>query len=901
MRILREWIQRLWGTIGGSRPDREIDEELRTHLDLAAEEARRRGLAPDAAARAAALAAGGRAQAMEALRSQRGLPWLHDLTRDVRHGLRTLRRSPSFTAVALLTLALGVGANTAIYQLLDAIRIRTLPVPASEQLVLLELADVTRWNDRRASIYPSLTNPLWEQFRDHQDAFSGVLAWANVELRLDHRAGPRVARGLLVSGDFFSVLGVGAHIGRTLTNADDWPGCGIPGAVVSYGFWQRYLGGDPAAIGRTLVLNSRTVEVVGVASPGFSGLEVGRSFDVAVPICSQAALGGESAWLTSGTVWWLTVMGRMREGQSLELVNGTLATTSPGLFEASLPPDYPPDRVNDYLGFRLRATPAATGVSRLRSRFADPLLILQLTTALVLFIACTNLANLVLARASAREREFAVRLAVGGSWGRLVRQLMVENGLIAFGGAIVGLACAAVLSRALIGLLGTELSLALPLDLRLIVFMLAIACLTCLTFGLIPAWRASRVAAVDAMKATVRSGSSAEGLSLRRLLVVAQVACSLVLLFGGLLFAGTLRNLLAVDTGFQSRNVSVARVNFSGLVIPPATRRALTEQVLERIRQTPGIVSAAEVRHVPFGGTGTTMIAYGEATGETSKSTIRVNAMSAGFLTTMGMGLIAGRDFDARDSSSAPKVAIVNRSFVRRLGLEDNVVGQRFRGGTSANGSDVFEIIGLAPDSKYFDLREDPLPIAFVPITQITDPRPFTDVMVRSAAQLGEVSSAVTRAVAEVSPSIGTEVTAFDSTIRNGLLSERLMAILSGLFGVLAALIAAVGLYGVMSYLVLRRTNEIGVRMALGARGQDILAMVLGEAGTLLAIGLAVGAAIALASAGSVRALVFGLEPHNVGIIGLACLLLGATAIAASFLPARRAARLPPLTALREE
>jgi predicted permease len=902
MPLLREWIHRLLGTLRRGRRDRDLEEELRLHLEMAADEAHRSGETTREASRTAQIRAGGALQAMDALRDQRGLPWLDELGRDLRHGLRALRRTPSFTGVALLTLALGIGANTAIYQLLDAIRIRTLPVKDPGQLVVVELTEGPGSRGRRASIYPSLTNPLWEYVRDHQDIFSGVLAWANSEFRLGRSAGPRVARGLFVSGDFFTVLGVGAHAGRTFTAADDRPGCGVPGAVVSYGFWQRYLGGDPAAVGRTVLLNSRSVEVIGVASPGFSGVEVGRAFDIAVPICSQAALGGEADWLSNGTVWWLTVMGRMAEGKSLELVNRQLALASTNLFEGSLPANYPADLVKDYLGFKLRAVPGDAGVSAVRRRFADPLLILQLTTALVLFIACTNLANLVLARASAREREFAVRLAVGGSFVRLVRQLMVENALIAVGGAVAGLACAMVISRALIGLLGTGLSLDLPLDLRLMAFMLGVASLACLTFGLIPAWRASRVSAVDAMRATVRSPSgSREGTGLRRALVIAQVACSLVLLFGGLLFTGTLRNLLAVDAGFDSRNVVVARVNFSSLTIAQANRPSFTASVVERIRQIPGVIAAAEVRHVPLGGTGTTLFVWPEAADGTAKSMIRLNAMSPGYFKTMGMALIAGRDFAATDSRLAPRVTIVNRAFARSMGLDGNILGQRFRGETGPSTSGVYEIVGLVGDSKYLTLREEPLPILFVPITQIVDPRPFTDVMIRSTASSGEIASALSGAIAEISPLIDADVRAFDDTIRNGLLTERLMASLSGLFGALAALIATVGLYGVMSYLVLRQTNEIGVRMALGARRQDILRMVLGEAGRLVAVGLAIGAIASFAAAGSARALVFGLQPHDFGVIGLACVLLGATALGASWLPAHRAATLPPLTALREQ
>jgi putative ABC transport system permease protein len=901
MRTIREWVHRVLGSLRRDRSDADLQAELRLHMELAAEDAQRRGLAPREAVRTARLRSGGALQALDALRDQRGVSWIEELSRDVRHGLRTLRRSPSFTAVALLTLALGIGANAAIYQLLDAVRIRTLPVKDPEQLVLLELADVTRWTGRRASLYDSLPNPVWEQIRGRDDLLSGLLAWSNVELRLDRSIGQGVARGLLVSGDFFSVLGVGPHLGRTLTRADDRPGCGIPGAVVSYGFWQQYLGGDPGVVGRTLSLNSQQVDVIGVAAPGFSGLEVGRSFDVAVPICSQAALGGESSWLRSGTVWWLTVMGRVPPGRSLDVVNRQLAAASPAFFEASLPPDYPPEFVKDYLSYTLKATPAANGVSNLRRRFADPLLILQLTTGLVLFVACTNLANLVLARASSREREFALRLAVGGSWGRLVRQLMVENGLIAIGGAIAGLVCAAALSRGLVGLLGAELSLELRINLRLIAFMLGLASLTCLTFGLIPAWRASRVAAVDAMKANPRTASgSREGTGLRRILVVTQVACSLVLLFGGLLFAGTLRNLMTVDTGFESQRVTVTRVDFSGMGLSLASRTATVSSVLQRIRQLPEVASAAETRHVPLGGTGTTMEAWNESANGSAKTLVRVNATSPGYLKTMGIALIGGRDFDARDVQASPKVAIVNPAFTQILGLVGNPVGQTFRRSTSPGASEIYEIIGLTPDTKYSSLREEPVAIAFVPMTQITDPRPFTDIVVRSALPLAQISSAVTRAVADVNSSIGTLSRPFEATIRAGIMSERFMAILSGLFGVLATLIAAIGLYGVMSYLVLRRTNEIGVRMALGARRSDVLGIVFREAGMLLAIGLALGAAVSLAAAGSVRALVFGLEPHNPLILGLAGGLLAVIGLVASYLPARRAANLPPLVALRE-
>ena len=471
---MREYLERLRGTLGLGRRDSDLEDELRAHLEFAADEARRHAPDETDAARPARMRAGGMSQAMDAVREQRSMWWLDQLGRDVRHGARALRSSPSFTTVALLTLALGIGANGAIFQLLDTVRNRTLSVQDPDRLAIVSLADMSRWSrvqGRRSTGYPALTNPLWEQFRDHQRVFAGVLAWSNMDLRLDRSLGAALAKGLLVSGEFFDVLGVRAQVGRLLTSADDRSNCGTPGVVVSDEFWRRHLGGNLGVVGRTLSLNGRAVQVIGVTQPGFSGVELGRSFDVAVPICSHPTLGGEPGWLTNGNMWWLTVMGRMAPGQSLDQITAQLALTSTALFEASLPATFTPDLAKEYLSFRLRAVPGATGVSILRQLYADPLVILQLTTALVLVIACTNMANLVLARASARQREFAVRLAVGGSWRRLVAQVMVENALLAAGGAFAGLACATMLSRLLVGLLGSGFSLELALNARLMVFM----------------------------------------------------------------------------------------------------------------------------------------------------------------------------------------------------------------------------------------------------------------------------------------------------------------------------------------------------------------------------------------------------------------------------------------------
>lgn len=619
---------------------------------------------------------------------------------------------------------------------------------------------------------------------------------------------------------------------------------------------------------------------------------------MAIPICSHETLGAEQGWLDSGTIWWLTVIGRVPPGGTLDLVNARLMGRSAALFRATLPPTRVGEEAEHYLASRLRAIPGAAGVSALRRRYGNPLLVLFVATALVLLIACTNLANLILARSSAREREFALRLALGASRRRLARQVMIENGLVALCGTIAGLAVAGVFRRSLLGHLGAGVALEAPLDTRLFAFMALIACATSVTVGWIPAWRSSRVAAVEAMKTGDRTLSGRRDSQWRGALVVSQMALSVVLLFGALLFAGTLRNLLAVDPGFQPDGVTIVRVDFSRMQMSEARRSVVTHEALSRVRNIPGVRSAAEVRHVPMGGTGGSITVWRDGADPASRTPVRLNAMSDGYLQTMEIALLAGRDFSARDTALSSKVAIVNHTLARRLGISGNPVGERFHATEGAD-ADVYEIVGLVPDTKYFSLREDALPIAFVPITQIEDPRPFTDILLRSTGPLTDLSN-VRRAVAGISPLIGTDLRDFESTIHDALRRERLMAALAAFFGILAALIATVGLYGLLSFLVAQRTNEIGIRMALGARRTEVMRMVIRHGGLLVGGGVAIGAVLAFAVAGFTQALVFGLPPHDFATLALACVLLATVAVPAAVLPAVRASRLDPLTALRE-
>ena len=422
---------RYWQADAGERAD--LEEEMRLHVALRAEKLQARGMEHAEAELTARRRFGNELHLHERSREMWISRWLDDLARDIRIGGRGLYRSAGFTIVALLTLALGIGANTAIFQLVDAIRLHSLPVKDPHQLALIQLADRKGWRGNQVKPWPTLTNPQWEYFRDHQEIFSGTLAWSSNMFGLG--TDPRPVSGLFVSGDFFRVLGVAPQLGRVFTSEEDRRGCGVPGAVLSHAFWQSEFAGNTAILGRKIILNQQPVEVVGVTGPEFTGLEVGIGFDVAVPICSQAALWNAGNWLDEGAVWWLTVMGRNATDQDIKPINARLGILSTALFEATLSPKYPRENAADYLRMNLRATPGAAGVSDLREPYEDPLFLLLAATGLVLLLACANLGNMILARASAREHEFALRLSIGASRFQLLRQLMVENGLLALGGA----------------------------------------------------------------------------------------------------------------------------------------------------------------------------------------------------------------------------------------------------------------------------------------------------------------------------------------------------------------------------------------------------------------------------------------------------------------------------------
>jgi putative ABC transport system permease protein len=832
---------------------------------------------------------------------------MRNLFRDLLYGVRMLRKSPGFTLVAVVTLALGVGANTAIFQLIDAVRLRTLPVKDPQELVGVQLADMSAARGSFTSDYPILTNAIWEQVRDRQEGFAGVFAWGPDTLNLSRGGEARFARAMWVSGDFFNALGVQPQMGRVLTSEDDRKGCGSPVAVLSHAFWKREFGGDPGVVGKSVNLEGRPFEVVGVTPASFYGMEVGRSFDVAAPLCAEPLLGGENSLLNSGTTWWLTVMGRLKPGWTEERAAAQLSSVSPGVFEASLPANYPPDNIKAYRESKLSTYPAASGVSQLRETYESPLWLLFGVAGTVLLIACANLANLLLARATTREREIATRLALGASRWRLVRQLLTESMLLAASGAALGALLAQYLSEVLVSLLSTEgnpLFVSLNMDWRVLGFGAAAAVLTCALFGLAPALRATRVGPGAAMKAAGRGlTASRERFGLRRALVISQVAMSLVLVAGALLFSRSLSKLATQDAGLRRDGILVTRVSMSRLKLPVERRLAFKRDLLERIRAVPGVESASDANVLPLSGNGWNNKVWMDGTDAANGQSSFFSRVGADYFKTLGIGVLSGRDFNGGDAASAPKVAVVNESFARRIASGGNPVGKRFRVEASPSEPEtVYEIVGLVRDAKYRDLREEFVPVAFTASSQASRPSGGAQILVRSGTTSpAALAPLVKRAIGEVSPDIDIVFSIFKDEVDSTLLREHLMATLSGSFGLLALLLACVGLYGVMSYGVAGRTNEIGIRMALGARGRDVLRLILREAALLVLAGVALGLPAALAAARLTSGLLYGVTPADPVSISLAVLLMFIVAALAGYIPARRATKVDPMVALRYE
>jgi putative ABC transport system permease protein len=820
---------------------------------------------------------------------------LDSFVQDLRYAIRTLRTSPGFAMVAIFSLALGIGANTAIFSLIDAVMLKYLPVTRPEELLQVVM------NDDNGSF----TNPLWEQVRDRQDAMSGVFAFGSTRFNLTAGGEARYAQGTFASGGFFAALEVAAVLGRTFTPADDHRGCAAT-AVLSYDFWQKEYGGNAAVMEKPIWLDGHPFQVLGVAQPGFYGVDIGRPLEVIAPVCSEAIIRGANSQLDQRSSWWLRVVGRPKPGVSPRQVTARLKTLAPDILGATVPKGWRADDQAEYRKRTFGTVPAANGLSYLRRQYRQALIVLMVVVGVVLLIACANVANLLLARAAARQREIAIRLALGLSRLRLIRQLLTESILLSLAGAGLGILFAQWGSRLLVGFLSSsnnQVFLDLALNGHILTFTIGVAVATGLLFGLAPAWRGTRVQPQAAMKENGRGvieGRSRFGLG--KLLVAAQVTLSLLLLVGAGLLLGTFRKLETMDPGFDPSRVLIVRLDLRNAHFPKDGILGATQEMLERLRAIPGVRSASSSNNTPI--SGSTWNDEIHVDGFAAKSKTDPLAyffrVSSRYFETLGTPIVAGRDFDSRDSLHAQPVAIVNQTMAKRFFGAANPVGKSYRLTYLTFGPPI-EIVGVVRDAKYENLREETLATIYLAASQEDQPFPNATFVVRAAGSATGLIPSVKSTLEQVNRDIMLEFRTLSDQVAASLTRERLLATLSGFFGGLALLLATIGLYGVMSYNVARRRNEIGIRMALGAEEKRVLRMVLGEVALLVGAGLAAGLAAALAATRLIETFVFGMTVRDPVTLAMAAALLGAVALLAGYLPARRASRLDPMTALREE
>jgi len=900
MTRLRILIRRLASLLSASRLEQDLDDEIISHLDLAARENELRGMSPRRARAEALRQFGGVQRIKERYRERRGMPFLESTLQDIRYATRTLRRSPGFTLVVLLTLALGIGANAAIFTLIDALMLRPLPVRDPGSLVQLA-------TDGPLGAVANFSYSDFTRFRDENEVLSGVFAISNLNgLEVDVDGHPEPVHADLVSGNFFSLLGVSGHIGRTLTAQDDDRGANAV-VVLSYGYWKRQFALDASIVGRTIALGGRPFTIIGVTPPSFAGLSVDALPDIYIPLMMEPALRNGKSWLDQRAFHWMRVVGRLKPGVAMAQAASDLDLIHRRIISDTPMSDWAAKDRENFAAQKVVIKSAAAGLAfDLRSKFSEPLSILMAMVGLVLLIACANVANLMLARGTARRREIAVRLAIGAGRRRLVRQLIVESVVVAAGGGVLGLLLAYFSSGGLVALMAIgrdPIILDVNPDVRVLAFTGVVSMLAAIVFGLAPAMRATRVDLTPALKQDTRGVvSTGFRLGQTRVLMIGQVAFSLILLCGTGLLIRTLANLESVDPGFDRNNVLLFHVDPTRAGYKGPALAGLYRQMLERLAAIPGVRSASLSLMLPItggGGWNNGVEVEGYTPRPDEDMRVDLNSVGPGYFETMGTRLLEGREFTARDTEGSPRVAIINQSMARYFFADGNAIGRKFGWGPDKNRED-FEIIGVAQDSKYETLREEVPHAAYVNCFQ--GPLWPMGFQLRTRVKPVAIVPEVRGQVASFGEAIKVDgFGTLDEHVERSLGQERLMVALSSLFGGLALLLTAIGLYGVMAYAVARRTGEIGIRMALGAKRSKVLWMIQRETLILVLIGAAVGLPAAVAISGFISSMLFGLTPTDpLTLIAATSLMLGVAALA-GYLPARRASRLDPMRALRYE
>ena len=824
---------------------------------------------------------------------QGGATMMSRLAVDLRDAFRALRTTPVVTAAAILSLALGIGANTALFSILDRLVLRSLPVREPQQLAVIQ--------------HGSWTNPIWEQIRDRQAQIAeSAFAWSAERFDLAQRGQTDFVDGAYASGGMFETLGLRAPRGRLLTPSDDVRGAGARGgvAVVSHDFWQRRFGGGDDVIGRTLTIDRVPFTIVGVMPAGFTGPDIGRACDIVIPLADEPLIRGAETTLDGRSTWWLDIMFRMKPGQDLDQAAAALNGVLPQIRAGTIPENWPPAMVARYLNEPFTLRSAATGQSELRNRFSQPLAAMMAVVSAVLLIACANIANLLLARATARRRDLSVRLALGASRLRLARQLFCESLLLAGAGAAVGLLIARAGSALLVRQFGDTVFLDTSISLPVLGFTVGIGLLTSLVFGTAPAMSASRLSPYEVLKDQGRTVAGDRRVIFGNTLVVVQVALSLVLVVAAGLFIRTFQRVSAAPLGLHVEPLMIVRLDIKRSSAEGAARLQLLERLRDVAASTQGVNSAGLSRIEPLSGAGwNTFVNLPDGGAAPGARLPWVNGVTPGWFHTFGLRVLSGRDFDPGDSPGRPAVAIVNEAFARRFFNGQNPVGRRVSmGGPSRQQS--YDIVGLVSDSAYRSPREGLPATIYVPFAQMTPtptfpPAAVLAVEVRQGAWAG-IENRLGHALTGVDAGVAFSFRPFADRVRSTMLQERLVAALSGFFGALALLLAGIGLYGVTAYGVSRRRTEIGVRMALGAEPGRVVRLVLGRVVWLVAAGVVIGGAVSLWAARFLGTLLFDLSPRDPATLAAAALVLVAVGLITAWFPARRASRIDPTEALRQ-